>query len=260
MASRRSQFVDAPEAPEYYLQEPGYFYQIPQTPLRTVRPSPVRVPEDHYSQMYASPAPTRYYIPCCRRPRRSSRHSRTYDSDGSTDSYLSYENAQAAQPGGDRLPPRIALKQLSDYLHDATVFYNTQLIEFAREHQRQGHDTTNEPLRQWLWSDWMSRRDNSTRENFTSTKTSVTLLLRQVESAVATPWLEDADLQARFEFTFKTLQAICGEVVRLAGRAMVDWQACRFLAVELKNARMYANPEGSIQRHLFRGWDNDDLW
>ncbi|KAJ4271562.1 hypothetical protein NW762_000266 [Fusarium torreyae] len=260
MASRRSQFVDAQEAPEYYRQEPGYFYQIPQTPPRTMRPPPVRVSEDHYSQMYASPAPTTYIIPCCRRRRRSSRHSRAYDSDESTDSYLSYENIQTPQPAEDRLPPRIALQQLSEYLYDATVFYNTQLIEFSREHQRQGHDTTNEPLRQWLWNDWMNRRDKFTRENFTSTKTSVTLLLRQVETAVATPWLEDADLQARFEFTFKTLQASCGEVVRWAARAMVDWQACRFLAVELKNARMYANPEGSVQRPIFDGWDNEQLW
>ncbi|KAF5024811.1 hypothetical protein F66182_3112 [Fusarium sp. NRRL 66182] len=258
MASRRSQLVNTPEAPEYYLQEPGYYYRIPQTPPRAVRPRPVHVAEDHYGQMYTSPTPTNNYImSCCRGlRRRASRHVKTYDGDESSDSYLSQE--EEVQPGDNRLPPRVALKQLSDYLDDASNFYNTQLTEFAREHQRQCHDTSNGALRQLLWNDWMSRRDNSTRENFTSTKTSVTLLLRQVEVAVATPWLEDVDLAARFDFSFKTLQSICGEIVRLTGKAMADWQTCRFLAVELKNAKVYANPEGNVQRHLFKGWDNGE--
>jgi hypothetical protein len=258
MTSRRSQFVDATEASGTYFQDPGYLYQVPQTPLRTMQ-QPIRMSEDHYSQMYTSPAPA-YIIPCCRRRRRASRHSRAFDSDGSTDSYLSYDDVQATQKGGDRLPPRIALKQLSDFLHEASVFYNTQLIEFARERQRQGHDTANEALRQWLWNDWTSRRDNPTRESFMSTKTNISLLLRQVEMAVATPWLQNADLEARFQHSLKALQSSCGEVIRLAGKAMGDWQACQFLAVELKNARMYASPEGPVQRHLFKGWESGELW
>ncbi|KAL4730196.1 hypothetical protein ACLX1H_002228 [Fusarium chlamydosporum] len=256
MASRRSQFVDAAEASGRYYQDPGYIYQAPQTPLRTMPPTPIHLSEDHYSQMYPGPStpitPTTstFIIPrCCRsrshsRRRRPSRHNKAYDSDGSTDSYLSYEDGQPAQKGQDCLPPRIALKQLSDFLQDTTVFYNTQLVEFAHEHQRSGHDTSNEALRQWLWNDWVNRRDDATLENFTSTKTNITLLLRQVDMAVATPWLDDADLAARFEFSFKILQSMCGEIARLAGKAMTDWRACRFLAVELKSARLYASPEG----------------
>jgi hypothetical protein len=231
-------------------------------------PAPVRLADDYYNQIYPVPAtPTTPYIfpTCCRsrshsRRRRASRPSKAYDSDGSTDSYLSYEDGQPAQQGAERLPPRIALKQLSDFLHDATVFYNTQLLEFTREHQVSGHDTSNEALRQWLWNDWMNRRDDATREYFTSTKTNITLLLRQVEMAVATPWLEDTDLAARFEFSLKILQGMCGEIVRLAGKATSDWRACRFLAVELKSARSYASPEGLVQRHLFHGWDKGELW
>ncbi|WZH40273.1 uncharacterized protein QYS62_001204 [Fusarium acuminatum] len=264
MTSRRSQFVDATGASGTYLQDPGYLYQLPQTPLRTMQQQqqqPVRMSEDHYSQMYTSPAPANTTSPpCCHRRRRASRHSRAFESDGSTDSYLSYDDAQAAQQGGDRLPPRIALKQLSDFLHEASVFYNTQLLEFLGEHQRQGHDTANEALRQWLWNDWTSRRDSPTRELFMSTKTNVSLLLRQVEMAVATPWLQNADLEARFQHSFKALQSSCGEVMRLAGKAMGNWQACRFLAVELKNAKMYASPEGPVQRHLFNGWESGELW
>lgn len=220
---------------------------------------PVRVSEDHYSQMYAAPAPA-HAASCCRRRRRASRHSRAFESDGSSDSYLSYDDVQAAQQGGDRLPPRIALKQLSDFLHEASVFYNTQLVEFGHEHQRQGQDTTNEALRQWLWNDWTSRRDSPTRESFMSTKTNISLLLRQVEMAVAMPWLQNADLEARFQHSFKALQSSCGEVMRLAGKAMGDWQACRFLVVELKNAKMYASPEGPVQEHLFKGWKSGELW
>ncbi|KIL94754.1 hypothetical protein FAVG1_01685 [Fusarium avenaceum] len=255
MTSRRSQFVDATGASGTYFQDPGYLYQVPQTPLRTMQQQhqqPVRVSEDHYSQMYATPAPA-HAASCCRRRRRASRHSRAFESDGSTDGYHSYDDVQTAQQGGDRLPPRIALKQLSDFLHEASVFYWTQLMEFGHEHQRQGHDTTNEALRQWLWNDWTSRRDSPTRESFTSTKTNVSLLLRQVEIAVATPWLQNADLEARFQHSFKTLQSSCGEVMRLAGKAMGDWQACRFLIVELENAKMYASPEGPVQGHLFKG-------
>lgn len=160
----------------------------------------------------------------------------------------------------DRLPPRIALKQLSDFLHEASIFYNTQLMDFTREHQRQGHDTSNEALRQWLWNDWTRSRDNPTRENFTSTKASITLLLRQVETAIATPWLENADLNARFEFSYRALKSSCDEIVRLSGKVMSDWQTCRFLAVELKNARVYANPEGPVLRQLFAGWEKGEPW
>ncbi|KAF5662324.1 hypothetical protein FHETE_8031 [Fusarium heterosporum] len=256
MTSRRSQFVSATEAPGSYFQDQGYLYQVPQTPLRTMPQPPVRVSEDHYSQPYTYPAST---VPCCRRRRRASRHSRAFDSGDSSDGYLSYEEVSAAQQA-DRLPPRIALKQLSDFLHEASIFYSAQLIEFAREHQRQGHDVTNEALRQWLWSDWTSRRDNSTRESFTSTKTNISLLLRQVDMAVATPWLQNVDLEARFEYSLKALQRSCGEIARLAGRALNDWQACQFLAVELKNARVYANPEGPVQRHLFKGWEGGEPW
>lgn len=133
-------------------------------------------------------------------------------------------------------------------------------MDFAREHQRQGHDTSNEALRQWLWNGWIRSRDNPSRENFTSTKTSITLLLRQVESAIATPWLENADLNARFDFSYKALKSSCDEIVRLSGKVMSDWQTCRFLAVELKNARVYADPEGPVLRHLFVGWEKGEPW
>ncbi|KAM0250576.1 hypothetical protein ACHAP5_002106 [Fusarium lateritium] len=255
MTSRRSQFVDTTGASGTYFQDPAYLYQVPQTPLRTMQ-QPLRGSEDHYSQLYTPPSPTYYHPTCCHRRHRASRRSRAFESDASSDSYLSYDDVQAAQQGGDRLPPRIALKQLSDFLHEASVFYNTQLIEFAHERQRQGHDSSNEELRQWLWNDWTSRRDSPTRESFMSTKTNISLLLRQVEMAVATPWLQNADLEARFQHSFKALQSSCGEVMRLAGKAMGDWQACRFLAVELKNARMYASPEGPVQGHLFKGWES----
>ncbi|KAM0296771.1 hypothetical protein ACHAO9_000417 [Fusarium lateritium] len=257
MTSRRSQFVDTTGVSGTYFQDPAYLYQVPQTPLRTMQ-QPVRVSEDHYSQSYTPQSPA--YSPCCHRRRRASRHSRAFESDASSDSYLSYDDVQAAQQGGDRLPPRIALKQLSDFLHEASVFYNTQLIEFARERQRQGHGNANEALRQWLWNDWTSRRDSPTRESFMSTKTNISLLLRQVEMAVATPWLQNADLEARFQHIVKTLQSSCGEVMRLAGKAMGDWEACQFLAVELKNAWVYASPEGHVQRHLFEGWEGGEPW
>ncbi|KAF5587597.1 hypothetical protein FPCIR_7531 [Fusarium pseudocircinatum] len=260
MTSRRSQFLkEAP--PGGYFPEPTYVYTVhpPQTqdPFRNV---PARMAED-YSQMYPpSSAATNIFVPgCCRSRRRASRYSKTYESEGSTKSYASYEDVQPAQPV-DRLPPRIALKQLSDFLHEAGVFYNTQLMDFAREHQRQGHDTSNEALRQWLWNDWIRSRDNPTRENFTSTKTSITLLLRQVESAIATPWLENADLNVRFDFSYKVLKSSCDEIVRLSGKLMSDWQTCRFLAVELKNARVYADPEGPVLRHLFVGWEKGEPW
>ncbi|KAF4339106.1 hypothetical protein FBEOM_7001 [Fusarium beomiforme] len=256
MTSRRSQFVSKAPPGTYLQQEHGYVYTVPsiQTPLR---------PVSDYSQMYPpTSTSTNVFIPgCCRSPRRrrASRHAKAYEIDRSTESYASYEDVHPTVPV-DRLPPRIALKQLSDFLHEASVFYNTQLIDFTREHQRQGHDTSNEALRQWLWNDWTRSRDNSTRENFTSTKASITLMLRQVETAIATPWLDNSDLNARFEFSHRTLKSSCDEILRLSSKAMSDWQTCRFLVVELKNARAYANPEGPVLRHLFVGWEKGEPW
>ncbi|RGP70319.1 hypothetical protein FLONG3_7497 [Fusarium longipes] len=269
MASRRSQFVGATEAPPgLYYQDPRYIYHAPQTPLRTIPLAPIRLAEDYYNQMYPVPATpaTPYIFPtCCRgrshsRRRRASHPTKAYDNDDSTDTYSSYEDEQRVQQAADCLPPRIALKQLSDFLYDASVFYSTQLVEFTRKHQASGHDTSNEAFRQWLWSDWVNRCDDTTREYFASTKTNTTLLLRQVEMAVATPWLEDAHLVARFDYSFKILKDMCDEIIRLASKATSDWRACRFLAVEMKSARLYANPEGLIQHHLFNEGNKGELW
>ena len=267
MASRRSPFPDAAEAPGLYYGDQGYLYPVPQTQFRTMSTAPMHLAEDRQGQIYpapVAPAASTYIIStCCRnghsRRRRASRYFRAYDSDASTESYVSYEENQPARQEVDRLPPRIALKQLSDYLYHTVIFYETQLVNFAREHQRSGHDSSNEALRQWLWNDWVNRRDSATRDSFTSTKTSVTQMLHQVELSVATPWLEDTELVARFDFSIKTLKAMCGEIVRLAGKAATDWRACRFLVVELKNARDYACPTGPIQHPLFVGWDKEQV-
>ncbi|KAG8674969.1 hypothetical protein FPOAC2_01011 [Fusarium poae] len=269
MAARRSQFVDATEAPGLYYQDPRYIYHVPQTPLRNMAPAPIRLSEDYYNQMYPLPAtpPTPYILnACCRgrshsrsRRRRASRPSNIYDSDGSTDSYPSYADGQPTQQGADLLPPRIALRRLSDFLYEAAVFYNKQLREFADEHHDSGY-TSNDALRQLLWKDWMNHRDDVTREYFTSTKTNTTTLFCQVEAAAETHWLEDPDIEARFNSTLKILQAMCDEIVRMADKAMSDWRTCYFLAVELNNARSYASPEGLVQRHLFSGWDKAKSW
>ncbi|CEI64604.1 hypothetical protein FVEN_g11628 [Fusarium venenatum] len=269
MAARRSQFVDttATEAPGLYYQDPRYIYHVPQTSLRNMAPAPIRMTEDYYNQTYPLPAtpPTPYiFNACCRgrsrsRRRRASRPSNTYDSDGSTDGYPSYGDAQPTQQGVDRLPPRIALKQLSDFLYAAAIFYDKQLNEFAHKHYNSGY-TSNKALRQLLWKDWMGRRDDVTLESFTSTKINTTTLFRQVEAAAEMPWLEDPDIEARFNSTLKILQGMCFEIIRLAGKATSDWQACRFLADELNNARSYASPEGPVQRHLFSGWDKPESW
>ncbi|QPC75383.1 hypothetical protein HYE68_006135 [Fusarium pseudograminearum] len=265
MAARRSQFAEATEAPGLYYQDPRFIYHVPQNPLRNMAPAPIRMAEDYYNQMYPLPAtpPTPYIINGCRHSRshrrRASRSAKPFESDGSTDSYPSYEDNQSTQQRDDRLPPRIALRQLADFLHVTAAFYKTQLHDFARNHPS-SYDKSTDALREFLWKEWVSRRDDATLESFTSTKTNITLLFQQAEAAVATPWMDDPDIEARFEFTFSTLRGMCAEIVRLADKAMSDWRACHFLAAELSNARLYASPEGSVQRHLFSGWDKAEFW
>ncbi|KAF4470030.1 hypothetical protein FALBO_3071 [Fusarium albosuccineum] len=197
--------------------------------------------------------------PCCRP--RAWPYVSPYDDDDTDDSYPSYQSppARGMNLPAARLPPRVALRQLSDRLQEANYLYTDQLVEFQQEHQSRGHDMSKDSLRQWLWNDWTKRRDTSTLESFASTETMISLHLRQVEEAIARPWLEDPLTRARFEHSMRILRVACGEVVRLAMRATEDWQTCRFLVAELRTAKVYADPDGKVHRHLFSGWGHGGL-
>ncbi|KAK7430250.1 hypothetical protein QQZ08_003225 [Neonectria magnoliae] len=149
------------------------------------------------------------------------------------------------------------MKQLHDRLGDARDFFSAQLSGFQRQHRHQPHDISDGPLREWLWREWTNTRDTATRELFAAHGAIVRLQARQLQAAleVAGPPGRDAAVQTRFEHAMQMPRLSSGEEVRLARRAVEDRQSCRFLVVEAATARMLADLEGRVHRHVFCGWD-----
>ncbi|KAF4976970.1 hypothetical protein FZEAL_6441 [Fusarium zealandicum] len=254
-ASSRGQttWEDAPEHPEHYQEAQSSYY------ARNARPPPFRKPVDRHDPAVWDQVPPSPSPPFSRR--RMSSYTEFYDDSSPSVTYMSYEAPQSTrgtQPAG-RLPPRLALKQLSDRLGEASDFYQQQLYEFRREQQLRGHDISDDALRRWLWSDWTGKCDVRIKEEFLSMEITISQQLRHVDEAVAAPWPEESPTKTRFEHSMRMLRIASEEVVRLAKRAMLDWDACLFLIVELRTAKQYADPEGRVHRHLFIGWGSGDL-
>lgn len=154
------------------------------------------------------------------------------------------------------------MKQLYDRLVEARNFYSAQLTSFRKHHLDLKHTVSHGPMRQWLWRQWTGSLDSSKKDVFLSTETIILQHILDVErSFAAAPPTDTGDtlVKERFVHTMKQLNLACREINKLSGMAFGDWQACRFLLVELGTATKLADPEGKAHKHVFSGWGDDAI-